>query len=119
MKLKVDENLPAEVVGLLRSRGHDVETVLGEGLGGAKDPRVLTACSTEGRALLTLDLDFSNVVAYPPEHTPGLIVLRPGRQSTRLVLALIERVLLPVLELQPVAGKLWVVDPTQVRSHPS
>lgn len=59
------------------------------------------------------------MVAYPPEHTPGIIVLRPGRQSTRLVLALIERVLLPVLELKPVTGKLWVVDPTQVRSHPN
>ena len=38
MKIKLDENIPGAVAGILRSRGHDVDTVLEESLGGRDDP---------------------------------------------------------------------------------
>ncbi len=101
MKLKTDENFPNAVVEWLRARGHDVETAISEGLGGARDPRVLEACRRESRALMTLDVDFASVVAYPPEPEAGIIVLRPG-----------------LLERESVAGKLWVVDEARVRVYP-
>ena len=44
MKFKVDENLPVEVAQLLRETGHDVITVLEQGLGGAKDQAVAEIC---------------------------------------------------------------------------
>src|SRR5207253_9690117 len=34
------------------------------------DPEVISACQLEGRALLSLDLDFSNILLFPPEHSP-------------------------------------------------
>jgi hypothetical protein len=40
---------------------HDVATVLGQGLGASSDDDLLEFCGSEGRALVTLDLDFSNV----------------------------------------------------------
>jgi len=43
---------------LLRDAGYDVRTVLEERLGGSADPKVLDACLTERRVLITLDLDF-------------------------------------------------------------
>lgn len=43
MRLKADENLAAETVGRLRSRGFDVATVREEGLAGAPDDRVASA----------------------------------------------------------------------------
>ncbi len=119
MKLKVDENLPEEVAALLRADGHDVETVLQEGLGGAKDPRVLAACQRETRSLVTLDTDFANIVAYPPSGSAGLVVLRPSRQSKPAVLRVVASILLPHLGKNGASlpGTLWVVDDVHVRQH--
>jgi predicted nuclease of predicted toxin-antitoxin system len=95
LKLKIDEHLPGEGADLLRASGHDVETALQEGLGGAKDPRVLAACLRESRALVTLDTDFANIVVYPPSGAAGLVVLRPSRQSKPAVLRPIASLLVP------------------------
>lgn len=40
MNIKLDENLPAELVGILAVTGHDVDTVPDEGLAGRPDPEV-------------------------------------------------------------------------------
>ncbi len=40
------------------------------------DKNLYQLCIEENRALVKLDLDFSNVLSYPPENTAGLIVLR-------------------------------------------
>jgi predicted nuclease of predicted toxin-antitoxin system len=63
VRLKADENLPQSVVELVQSRGHDVHTVVEEGLGGAKDSVVARAALDEQRVLLTLDQDFAGCVA--------------------------------------------------------
>ena len=56
--------------------GHEVSTVGEQGLHGTEDPDLFKHCVAEDRVIVTLDLDFSNVLRYPPERTPGLIVLR-------------------------------------------
>lgn len=119
MRFKVDENLPLEAANALRACGHDVHTVADEGLRGAKDPVVVAACAQEGRALLTLDLDFANIVAYPPGRYPGLLVLRPARQSARVVMRVIEQVLAPRLDAPglDLTGRLWIVDDSRIREH--
>ncbi|HVF14072.1 MAG TPA: DUF5615 family PIN-like protein [Acidimicrobiales bacterium] len=59
MSLKLDENLGATCFKGLRDRGHEVDTVSDEGMSGAFDADVLAAVGAD-RALVTLDLDFSN-----------------------------------------------------------
>ena len=59
MKVKLDENLPADLATRLRQAGHDVMDVVEEGLGGEDDPPVLKAATNEGRILMTFDLDFA------------------------------------------------------------
>lgn len=114
MKFKVDENLPVELAFVLREAGHDAMTVLEQSLGGSVDPRVAEVCKREGRCLVTLDLDFSNVQTYPPSEYPGLVVLRLHRQDKIYALAVFERVI-PLLVTEPLVGTLWIVDETQVR----
>jgi hypothetical protein len=41
LRVKLDENLPRGVIGVLADAGHDADTVVGEGLGGATDDAVL------------------------------------------------------------------------------
>jgi predicted nuclease of predicted toxin-antitoxin system len=114
MHFKIDENLPPDVAELLQKEGHDVRTVFDQGLRSYTDPEVLAACQTEGRALLSLDLDFSNILLFPPEQFAGLIVLRVHRPGRASVTALVGRIL-PHMATQPVAGKLWVVDEARIR----
>ena len=49
MKLKLDENIAASVAPRLAALGFDIDTALGEGLGGRRDGDVWTACQREGR----------------------------------------------------------------------
>ncbi len=71
MRLKLDENLGATWINGLRDRGHDVDTVSYEGMGGAFDADVLAAAAGATRALVTLDLDFSNPFRFPPRRRRG------------------------------------------------
>jgi len=114
MQFKLDENLPPSVAELLRGLGHDVATVYDQGLQSCADPAVLAACQGEGRALLSLDLDFSNILVFPPERYSGLIVLRLHKPGPRAVLKLLQRVA-PHLESLPLAGRLWIVDEQRIR----
>ncbi len=76
MRLKLDENLGLRWAELLRHAGHDVDTVHEESRQGATDDVVLAAAAQASRALVTLDLDFSNPSRFPPAATPGIAVLR-------------------------------------------
>ena len=114
MKVKLDENMPASVTAIMIEKGHDVETVYTEGLQGASDKSLAEACLAEDRALITLDLDFANIAAYPPQQYSGILVLRPGDQSVPCIIALIKRLVLALAKSSP-AGALWIVEPTRIR----
>lgn len=114
MNFKIDENLPAEVANLLISAGHDAETVFDEGLVGADDQNIIEVCTSENRALVTLDLDFSNVRAYPPSDHSGLIVLRLRRQDKQHVLKVVSQIL-DMLEREQLVGRLWIVEEDRIR----
>lgn len=111
---KVDENLPTEVAELLRQDGHDAMTVYEQQLGGRPDTDISEVCKAETRALITLDLDFSNIRAYPPHEHPGIIVLRLDRQDKASVLSAIASAL-PLLSHEPLSGHLWIVEADRVR----
>lgn len=114
MRFKVDENLPVEIVEILGRGGHDAVTVMEQGLSGSSDRSLASICQDEGRAIVTLDLDFGDIRNYPPTEYPGIIVLRLLRQDKPHVLAVIQR-LLPLFKTEPLAGYLWLVDEDRVR----
>ena len=114
MKFKLDEHLPVEAADRLRKVGFDAATVLEQALGGCPDKDLAEICKREGRALVTLDLDFANILAYPPGNYPGIIVLRLDRQDRTEVIRALER-LIPILGHESLAGHQWIVDERQVR----
>jgi predicted nuclease of predicted toxin-antitoxin system len=116
VKLKLDENLAERHRIRLESANHDVTTVVQEGFRGASDVDLFELCKSEQRAVVTLDLDFSNVLAFPPEGTAGVIVLR-GRDA---LLGTIDRLiesLAQALETNDPTGTLWIVEPGRLRIH--
>jgi predicted nuclease of predicted toxin-antitoxin system len=114
MRFKIDENLHADAAELLRQHGHDAMTVHEQGLRGRADVDIANVCRQEGRAVMTLDLDFSDVRRYPPEDYQGLIVLRLNDQSRASVLNIISRII-PLLGVEPLVGNLWIVQETHIR----
>jgi predicted nuclease of predicted toxin-antitoxin system len=114
VRFKVDENLPQEVAQLLCENGHDAFSVFDQTLSGEKEATVFEVCQDERRVLLTLDLDFANIQAYPPDATAGIVVLRLVRQDKPRVLQVIER-LIPALIETAVFQKLWIVEEDRIR----
>jgi predicted nuclease of predicted toxin-antitoxin system len=82
MKFKLDENLGGTAARFLEDAGCDVSTVRLQNLWGTADRNLIEVCASEGRCLVTLDLDFSNPLQFPPEHYAGIIVLRLPKQPS-------------------------------------
>lgn len=88
MRVKLDENLPAEVAGDLRDRGHDVETIAGEGLAGRADGLVVAAARRERRILITLDEGIRGQPAGGSRAArPAIVLLRLRRVGAKAVRA--------------------------------
>ncbi len=84
MKFKIDENLSESTKRLILERSFDCHSVHDEGISGGPDTTLLDLCRQENRHLLTLDLDFTDIVRYPPkEHESSSYVspLKVLRQS--------------------------------------
>ena len=85
MRIKLDEIIPARAVERLRSLGHDTDTVLEEGLGGRSDQDIWAAAQSEGRFLITQDLDFSDARRFAPgTHHWVMLVRIPEDEQSRL-----------------------------------
>ena len=110
MKFKIDENLPFEVVKLLEDNGHDAMSVLEQNLSGAPDTCVAEVCQKEKRALVTLDMDFSDIRTYSPDEFFGLIVLRLKRQDKPHVLSAVAQFLQKNPSCDMVHGNIHYAD---------
>jgi hypothetical protein len=118
VRFKLDENIAAEMSGPLIEAGHDVATVTGEGISGCEDTALYRTCRDEQRVLVTLDMDFANPLRFPPEDTPGIIVLRPPRPLLTLLHSALANVLGRIeTATESVAGRLWIVEPTSIRIY--
>jgi len=118
MKLKLDENFDVRLAALLAAEGFDADTVLSEKLLSIPDDELYNTCKAAGRTLVTLDLDFSNAVRFPPDDTEGIVVVRPPKAVLPLIKATLWSVL-PQLRSGAVKGKLWIVEPGRIREHES
>ena len=114
MRVKLDENLPLQLKRLFGESGHDAVTVLDQGMGGATDSDVALVCLTEERVLITLDMDFADIRAYPPGEYPGIVVFRLTSQARDELLKVGAR-LIGTLTESFSRGQLWIVGESRVR----
>jgi predicted nuclease of predicted toxin-antitoxin system len=117
VKFKLDENIGRRGQELIRAFGHDVMTVRDQDLQGVTDENLFEVCRAEGRALITLDRDFGQVLRFPPEKSAGIIVLEIGPGATLQGILDRLRDLLEFVKTRAVAGTLWIVEPGRVRIH--
>ena len=118
MRLKLDENLGRSCADLLQAAGHAVATVFGRGMTSSADDDLFRACAAEGRALVTLGLDFSDPLAFPPGQFARIAVSRLGPRATRENLTAAARTFVEALRREELAGKLWSVEAGRIRVYP-
>ena len=116
MKFKLDENLDPRAAAILQTAGHDAVTVADQSLQGAEDISVFEVCQREQRCLITLDLDFSNLLDFPPETSAGIVILRHPKPRLRSWLSLTEQLSVALRRDDP-TGRLWIVEPNRIRIH--
>jgi predicted nuclease of predicted toxin-antitoxin system len=114
LRFKLDENMPGSAASLLRSAGHDADTVVEEQLAGAIDSEVHRAAYTAERILVTLDLDFADIRTYRPSDGRGVWILRTPSHDVKSLLTVLTRAL-TVAEVETTTGKLWIVEADRVR----
>jgi predicted nuclease of predicted toxin-antitoxin system len=115
--VKLDENVPDSVGAILRRAGHDVELARDEQLAGVPDHALLEAASAEGRILVSLDRDFTNILQHPPQATPGIVVIRLQKQT----LPFMRRAAMTLgdwLARESARGLLLVIDESRLRIWP-
>jgi predicted nuclease of predicted toxin-antitoxin system len=114
VRFKLDENIPRDAGALLKRGNHDVHSVFDEQIAGGVDDRLLALCRKEKRILITLDRDFGDIRLYPPSSHAGVWILRPAYQTIDSILSLLDAAL-AVAQSEPAEGRLWIVEPGQIR----
>ena len=64
--------------------------------------------------LLTLDVGFASIVAFPPSSHPGIVVLRMPLMNVETVRAAVNQ-LLASADLQQLGGAITILEPGRIR----
>ena len=119
MRFLLDANIPRSAVEAVTKSGHHVEFARDVGLGTAPDVRIAERVRQTGSALITRDLDFSDVRQYPPEQYAGIVVLRlPDHFTAAEIVAVLVRFLAEPRFVENLQGRLAIVDENRVRFRP-
>ena len=117
MNIKLDENLGRRGAAILRAAGHHVSTVTEEGLSSASDEQLAEVCRSDGKCLVTLNLDFGNPLRFTPSRYSGIAVLRlPGGPDAGDLFQAV-RTLAVGLATNTIDGKLWIVQRGHIREY--
>lgn len=76
IKFLSDECVGLPTINLLRELGYSVITAEEANLNGNTDFEVLKCAIKKRRVLVTEDVDFGNIILYPPKLHHGIILLR-------------------------------------------
>jgi len=112
MPFLANENVPFDVVEMLRSHGHDVAWIRTDAPG-SKDPDILKRSVAENRVLLTFDKDFGDLAfRFGLPATCGIVLFRLEAVSSA---ALAVKVLAAIQSRSDWAGQFSVVEPGRIR----
>ena len=116
MRLLADMHISPRTVLHLRGSGHDVVRVNEVLRPTAADEEIVAHAISDGRTILTQDLDFSRLVGVSGLVRPSVISLRLSSSRVEYVNSLLDRVL-PGLEEAVQAGAMVTVEDDKIRQR--
>ncbi len=93
MKFLADMGISLRTVAWLRDAGYDVVHLRDEELQKLPDDEILIKARTERRILLTVDLDFAQLLAVNGETLPSVILFRLGNKNYNAINQRLAKVL--------------------------
>lgn len=85
MKFLADMGISLRTVSWLRSVGYDVVHLREQGLQKLPDHEILIKACAEERIILTIDLDFAQLLAVSGDSLPSVILFRLGNENYHLI----------------------------------
>ncbi len=114
IQLIADECVSDKTIKFLQSLGYKVESVWDLNLRGAPNGTLLNRAIKDNKVFITEDLDFCNIILYPPHLHHGVIVLKISPETEDAVRTILKDLL---LKLNPAEydKTLIVVDHNKYR----
>jgi predicted nuclease of predicted toxin-antitoxin system len=85
MKFLADMGISLRTVVWLRSAGYDVVHLREQGLQKLPDYEILIKACAEKRIILTIDLDFAQLLAVSGDSLPSVILFRLGNENYHVI----------------------------------
>ncbi len=114
-RFKLDEHFGSRVQKNFIEGGFDAHTVRDEELQGSSDKKLFDICREESRCLVTLDLDFSDIIRFPPNPSPGIAILRPRKKFSNHIIQVLVQQLMIYAESNDIKNQLWIVEENKIR----
>jgi predicted nuclease of predicted toxin-antitoxin system len=114
MRFLVDACVDVRVRDWLREQGHDANHLRDEGLQKLPNGRIFVKASEEARFIVTLDLDFGEILALAADRVVSTIVFRLRDTRAVSLIARLESVL-PNVEPDLFRGVIVIIEPARFR----
>jgi predicted nuclease of predicted toxin-antitoxin system len=114
MKILLDRGVSPRTAVFLRDLGHDADHIGKRGMPTLADEEIMRLAESEGRVVVTFDLDFTRILALQRRTQPSVVLIRLQQFTTAGINRLLDNLLTTYADkLQ--AGAILVVDPYRVR----
>lgn len=114
MRILADMHISPETVRFLRDIGHDVIRVNEILPANSTDSLIVKAARDSKRAVLTQDLDFSELIAVSGDSQPSLISLRLSSSRIEYVNNILAKIL-PGIDEDVIKGSMISVEDSRIR----
>lgn len=93
MSILIDQCVPRKYLRILIEWGYQTSLVQQHIRADSPDPDVIKLAQTLDAVLLTVDLDFANIIDYPPQYYGGIVVMKYEIANDLPVTATLKQVL--------------------------
>jgi len=114
MRFLVDACVDIGVREWLRGQGHDAIHLRDEGLHKLPNGEIFTKADAEQRVIITLDLDFGEILSLAHGRVVSTIVFRVRDTRPQFLIARLQSVL-PGMEEHLARGAIVIVEPARCR----
>lgn len=114
-KIVIDEDLHRSIKSVFEKLDYKIKDVRDFSLSGASDDEVFNFAKKNKAILISADLGFANILAFPPKSHYGIIILRFPNEMTTSMINKIVYSFLKNIPFSKLKDSLTIISPAGVR----